>query len=290
MEPKLFRPLDRPSVRVDDVMISFAAPGGSVGPHVDSYDVFLVQGRGKRRWKYHTHPTKDRCIEPDLELRILQKFEAEADELLGPGDMLYLPPGFAHHGVAVSSCLTYSVGFRSPSAGEVWSSFAAASARQKAEAKRLLEDPPLAPASNPGAIPEVLLARVRELVRSLDTSDEAIDRWFAAFATRLKPGHELEAPPRVPEPKHLLKKLARGAVIARSEEARWAFLPNTNGGLLLYVGGVEIAVPAESCELARVLCSKRRHEGRELSALLTNGASHELFARLVAMGALCMLT
>lgn len=279
-----------PSVRVDDVMISFAAPGGSVGPHVDSYDVFLVQGRGKRRWKYHTRPTKDRRIEPDLELRILQKFEAEADEVLGPGDMLYLPPNFAHHGVAVSSCLTYSVGFRSPSAGEVWSSFAAASARQKVEAKRLLEDPPFAPASNPGAIPEVLLARVRELVRSLDTSDEAIDRWFASFATRLKPGHELEPPRRAPEPKRFLRKLERGAMLARSEEARWAFLPHANDGLLLYVGGSEIAVPAEACELARVLCAKRRHEGRELSALLKNGASHDLLARLVEMGALCTLT
>lgn len=279
-----------PSVRVDDVMISFAAPGGSVGPHVDSYDVFLVQGRGKRRWKYHTRPTEDRRIEPDLDLRILRTFEAQADEVLGPGDMLYLPPSFAHHGVAVSSCLTYSVGFRSPSAGEVWSSFAAASARQKPEARRLLEDPPFTPASNPGEIPAALLARVRDLVRSLDTSDEAIDRWFASFATRLKPGHELEAPARAPEPKRLLRKLERGAVLARTEEARWAFLPHGKAGLLLYVGGAEIQVPAEACELARVLSAKRRHEGRELSALLTNEASHELFARLVAMGALYILT
>jgi ribosomal protein L16 Arg81 hydroxylase len=172
----------------------------------------------------------------------------------------------------------------------VWSSFAAASARQKTEARRLLEDPPFTPASNPGAIPEALLARVRELVRSLDTSDEAIDRWFASFATRLKPGHELEAPARAPEPKRLLRKLERGAVLARTEEARWAFLPTEGGGLLLYVGGAEIAVPAEASELARLLSSKRRHEGRELSPLLTNGASQELFARLVAMGALYTLS
>ncbi len=227
-----------PSVRVDDVMTSFAAPGGSVGPHVDSYDVFLIQGRGKRRWKYHTKPTKDRRILPDLDLRILQEFDAQADEVLEPGDMLYLPPNFAHHGVAVTPCLTYSIGFRSPCMGEVWSSFAAASARQSPASSTLLVDPPFSPASNPGAIPEELLSRIRAMVRSLDTSDEAIDRWFASFATRLKPGHELEPPRRAPEEKALFRKLERGAVLARSEEARWAFLPGPKGALRLYVCGL----------------------------------------------------
>ncbi len=278
-----------PSVRVDDVMLSFAAPGGSVGPHVDSYDVFLIQGRGKRRWKYHTRPTKDRDIEPDLELRILQKFAAEADEVLGPGDMLYLPPNFAHHGVAVTPCLTYSIGFRSPCLGEVWSSFANAAARQSPAAGTLLVDPELTPASNPGAVPEALLARVRTMVRTLDTSDEAIDRWFASFATRLKPGHELEPPSRAPAPKALFRKLERGAVLARSEEARWAFLPHTNGGLLLYVGGTELVVPAEATALARALSAKRRHHGHELAASVADPAARALLVRLVAMGALQLL-
>lgn len=278
-----------PNVRVDDVMMSFAAPGGSVGPHVDSYDVFLIQGRGKRRWKYHTRPTKDRDIEPDLELRILQRFEAQADEVLGPGDMLYLPPHFAHHGVAVTPCLTYSIGFRSPCMGEVWSSFAAAAARQSPASATLLVDPKLTPASNPGEIPEELLARVRGIVRALDTSDEAIDRWFASFATRLKPGHELEPPPRAPAPKALLRKLERGAVLARSEEARWAFLPHTGGALRLYVGGVELVVPAAATALARALCAKRRHHGPDVVAATKEPEALALLERLVAMGALELL-
>lgn len=275
-----------PNVRVDDVMISFAAPGGSVGPHIDSYDVFLIQGRGERRWKYHTRPTRDRRLVPDLELRILREFEAHADHVLGPGDMLYLPPGFAHHGVAVSPCLTYSVGFRSPCAGEVWSSFAEAAARAHPGAGALLEDPPLAPASNPGAIPEALRERVRALVRSLDTSDEAIDRWFASFATQLKPGHELEPPRRAPDPEALLRGLERGGALVRSEEARWAFLPRKGRGILLYVGGAEIAVPAEAEALALALCAKRRHDGKELARLTRHRAARELLVRLVAMGSL----
>jgi len=274
-----------PNVRVDDVMISFAAPGGSVGPHLDSYDVFLVQGVGKRRWKYHTRPTKDRRLKPDLDLRILERFEADVSEVLGPGDMLYLPPGFAHHGVAVSPCLTYSVGFRSPRASEVWASFASF-ASTRPDAARLLADPPLTPAANPGAIPEELLARVRAMVRALDTSDETIDRWFASFATCLKPGHELEPPRRAPNEQTVLRSFERGAVVVRSEEARWAYLPHPKQALALYVGGAEISVSPAARDLALTLCSRRRHEGRALAALVRNRASRQLLMKLLAMGAL----
>jgi len=277
-----------PSVRVDDVMVSFAAPGGSVGPHIDSYDVFLIQGRGERRWRYHTRPTEDCRLEPDLDLRILRRFVPDADEVFGPGDMLYLPPGFAHHGVAVTPCLTYSVGFRSPNQGEVWTSFAETAA-QRPEAARLLEDPPFEPASNPGAIPEALLDRVRAMVRSLDTSDDAVDRWFASYSTRLKPGHELDAPRRAPDGGSLLRRLERGAVLARSEEARWAFLPRPKGALLLYVGGHEIAVPADAAALARELSAKRRHDGRALVGIAKSRAARALLVRLVAMGALAVV-
>lgn len=275
-----------PNVRVDDVMVSFAAPGGSVGPHVDSYDVFLVQGQGERRWRYHTKPTKDTRLVPDLDLRVLASFRAEADEVLGPGDMLYLPPGFAHYGVAVTPCLTYSIGFRAPSAGETWASFAAA-ACARPEAARLLEDPPFSASAHPGAIPPALLARVREMVRSIDTSDDAIDRWFASFATRLKPGHAIEPPRRAPDEAAILKRLARGDTVARSEEGRWAFLPGVRGALRLYVGGEEIEVAAPAAELARTLSAGRRHDGRVLRKMAAkSSAARALLVRLFAMGAL----
>ncbi len=274
-----------PNVRVDDVMISFAAPGGGVGAHVDSYDVFLVQGQGERRWQWHTRPTKDTRLVPGLDLRILASFEPEADEVLGPGDMLYLPPGFAHHGVAVTPCLTYSVGFRSPGAGEMWSSFAAAAARSPSAA-RLLEDPPFSSTAHPGAIPAALLARVRDVVRAIDASDDALDRWFASFATRLKPGHAIEAPRRVPDERAILARIRGGGTVARSEEGRWAFLPRPRGALLLYVGGTELEVPRGATELAKLLCSARRHHGRALHDATRDAESRALLVRLFAMGAL----
>ncbi|MBX3186211.1 MAG: cupin domain-containing protein [Labilithrix sp.] len=288
--PPLAHLLDRfsfiPNVRVDDVMVSYAAPGGSVGPHLDSYDVFLVQGMGQRRWRYGERPAKDVRFRRGLELRILERFAWDRDEVLGPGDMLYLPPGFAHHGVAVTPCLTYSVGFRSPSFGEMWRAFAAHAASSDPKASALLVDPPLSPASNPGVIPPGILARVRDAIRGVDLDDASIDRWFASFATRLAPGHTLEAPRRPPSAKKLFDALARGAVVSRSEEGRWAFLPGPRGALLLYVGGEEIAVAKSAAPLVEALCASRRFEGRALAALSKSAAARDLIERLFSMGAL----
>lgn len=278
-----------PNVRIDDVMISFAAPGGSVGPHTDSYDVFLVQGQGERRWMYGDKPLSDPTFKPGLDLRILRSFRATENVVLQPGDMLYLPPGYAHHGVAVTPCLTYSVGFRAPNAGEAWSSFAEWAAARALSATAILEDPPMSPAKNPGDIPMALRKRAREMVRSIDMSDDAIDRWYAAFSTRLKPGHELEAPSRVLTLELLLKKLASGAGVRRSEEARFAILPSRrDASLLLFVGGNELHVPAAAAPLACALCASRRFSGPALLALAKTKPARTLLHQLFAMGALVL--
>jgi 50S ribosomal protein L16 3-hydroxylase len=101
-----------PDARLDDLMISYATDGGGVGPHYDSYDVFLLQAQGQRRWRIGRQ--KDLSLEPDVPLKILSKFEPEMEYLLEPGDMLYLPPKYAHDGVAVGECMTYSIGFKVP--------------------------------------------------------------------------------------------------------------------------------------------------------------------------------
>ena len=111
-----------PDWRKDDMMISYAADGGSVGPHLDAYDVFLIQIEGQRNWKI-SHQHSDRYIE-DIELKILSEFNADEDWLLDPGDMLYLPPNLAHYGIAKGPCMTASVGFRAPSARAMISEFA----------------------------------------------------------------------------------------------------------------------------------------------------------------------
>ena len=107
-----------PDARIDDAMISFATDGGGVGAHVDSYDVFLLQIHGRRRWRIGPASGRPRHVE-GLPLRILADFTPTQEHLLDPGDMLYLPPGYAHEGVAVGECMTCSIGFRAPAAGEL---------------------------------------------------------------------------------------------------------------------------------------------------------------------------
>ena len=112
-----------PAWRIDDLMVSYASPGGSVGPHSDEYDVFLLQAEGKRKWQYTDTRVDNPALIADLDLAIMQDFNSDQEAILSPGDLLYLPPGIAHHGVAIEPCLTFSIGFRAPTATEILESF-----------------------------------------------------------------------------------------------------------------------------------------------------------------------
>lgn len=154
-----------PYARLDDVMVSYAAPGGGVGPHFDSYDVFLVQGCGERRWRVGRQ--QDLEVVADAPLRILRRFSPEREWTVGPGDVLYLPPRYAHEGVAVNECITYSIGFRAPDAQELGRRFLDFLQDRLALEGRYA-DAGLAPTRNPGRIPAALndwsartLARLR---------------------------------------------------------------------------------------------------------------------------------
>src|SRR5690606_10284937 len=125
-----------PRWRIDDVMVSFAAPGGSVGAHVDQYDVFLLQAQGHRRWQIDAGDNPPLAFRDDVELKLLREFHPTHDWVLGPGDMLYLPPGVPHHGVAEDACLTFSVGMRAPSAAELLGDYVDTLAAEADEALR----------------------------------------------------------------------------------------------------------------------------------------------------------
>ena len=162
-----------PRARLDDVMVSHAVPGGGVGPHFDSYDVFLLQGRGERRWQISEQ--SDRTLIEDAPLRILRNFRADAEWVLGPGDMLYLPPDVAHHGVAVSACTTYSIGFRAPSSAELAHGFLEHLADHLSFAGDY-RDPDLRATRHPGAIDGTMLRRFGTMLRQIrwTRADEAL--------------------------------------------------------------------------------------------------------------------
>ncbi len=170
-----------PRWRIDDIMISYAVPGGSVGAHVDQYDVFLLQGLGQRRWQIDASANPPLAFRDDAPIRLLQQFNASHDWQLGPGDMLYLPPGVPHFGVAQDECLTLSIGMRAPSAGELLAAFAAQHALEMDEAQRYA-DPDLAVAHAPGAVDGEAVRRVRAtLTAALAQDDRAMADWFGRF-------------------------------------------------------------------------------------------------------------
>ena len=160
-----------PDARLDDLMISFATDGGGVGPHFDSYDVFLLQAQGRRRWRISAQ--QDLSIVEGLPLKILANFQADEEFVLEPGDMLYLPPHYAHDGVAEGDCMTYSIGFRSPSYQELGEAFLQFMA-DSIDLPGRYADAGLTPAKNPAEIPKAMLARLTDELNKVRFTEEDI--------------------------------------------------------------------------------------------------------------------
>ncbi len=163
-----------PDARLDDLMISYASDGGGVGPHFDSYDVFLLQAHGRRRWRIGRQ--KDLTLQEGVPLKILQHFEPEQEFVLEPGDMLYLPPKYAHDGIAEGECMTWSIGFRSPGEGELARELLQGLADEACErvGEAVYRDPKQPAVAQPGAIPEALLDFAREALRKAQSDPDAL--------------------------------------------------------------------------------------------------------------------
>ncbi|MGK2952481.1 MAG: JmjC domain-containing protein [Thiobacillus sp.] len=180
-----------PHARLDDLMVSYAVPGGSVGPHFDSYDVFLLQGQGHRRWQISTQT--DLAILDDAPLRILRHFEAEDEWVLGPGDMLYLPPHVAHYGVAEDICTTYSIGFRAPTTEELAHGFLM-HLQDTLKPEGRYADPDLRLQSHPGQISGAMLAQIEGMIARIKWSKRDIAEFAGCYLSEPKPNVFFDAP------------------------------------------------------------------------------------------------
>jgi 50S ribosomal protein L16 3-hydroxylase len=192
-----------PAARLDDLMVSWASEGGGVGPHLDSYDVFLLQVQGRRRWRVaRARTAAERAFVDGLPLKILRRFEPTQEWVLEPGDLLYLPPGWAHDGTAEGGeCMTASVGFRSPALGELARELLARLGEDLPGGERLYADPAQPATRRPAAVPEGLLGFARAAVARAVGERGALERalgewltepkprvWFEARAARLRGG------------------------------------------------------------------------------------------------------
>ena len=201
-----------PRWRIEDVMVSYAVRGGSVGAHVDQYDVFLLQGRGQRRWQIDDRllakaASRQRFL-PKAKLKLLADFAPNRDWVLSPGDMLYLPPGVPHHGVALDDdCMTFSIGLRAPSATELIENFARTQAQLLSENLRY-RDPMLKSHQTQSVnLDFESVARVRStLATAFQLSDAQLGAWFANFMSAYR------APTLATPPNSVNKLTANGSL------------------------------------------------------------------------------
>jgi 50S ribosomal protein L16 3-hydroxylase len=173
-------------------MVSLAPPGGGVGPHFDSYDVFLLQGSGRRLWRVSAQHDLD--LVPGAPLRILERFVPEEEWVLEPGDMLYLPPAYAHDGIAVDECTTYSIGFRAPTAQEVGEAFLD-HLRDTLDLPGRYADPDLALQKDPAAIGAGMTGQIAAMLDGIRWTRRDVARFLGGYLTEPKP-HVFFVPPR----------------------------------------------------------------------------------------------
>jgi 50S ribosomal protein L16 3-hydroxylase len=179
-----------PDARLDDLMISYATDGGGVGPHFDSYDVFLLQAQGQRKWRIGRQKKFE--LQEGVPLKILKEFKPEAEYVLNPGDMLYLPPGYAHDGVAVGECMTYSVGFKVPRKAELVSQLLMGMSEEAAEnsdegRNALYQDPDQAAALCDASIPKALQKFAASSVSKALKNPELLNCLLGESLTEPKP-------------------------------------------------------------------------------------------------------
>ena len=242
-----------PRWRLDDIMVSFAAPGGSVGAHVDQYDVFLLQALGHRRWMIDASlamggepPPLD--FRDDVDIKLLREFTATHDWVLAPGDMLYLPPNVPHHGVPEDACLTFSVGMRAPSAAELLGDFAD-SLLEEADDDLRYADPDLALPADPAEIDAAAMARVVHALDLLRTDDpQRLGDWFGRFITQYRNAREVTAPGEAGPPRSRIEvewDLEHGARLHRHPYSRMAWRRTGDGDsqARLYVNGEAHPLP-----------------------------------------------
>jgi len=271
-----------PSWRIDDVMISFAAPGGSVGPHFDNYDVFLLQAQGKRNWKIGQICNSESPLLQHADLRILAEFEESAEWVLEPGDMLYLPPRLAHFGIAEDDCMTYSVGFRAPSAAEVLTHFTDFLSQYLTDEERYT-DADAQPVSDPHQIQTDALDRLKSLLAEHMSDERMLLTWFGQFMT--EPRYpELVAGEELGE-NDFISALQDGAILVRNPSARMAW-SEVDDDVLLFASGQSRYLPGKLRELLKLICAADALHAENLGPWLADEDGRDLLCELVKQGSL----
>jgi 50S ribosomal protein L16 3-hydroxylase len=244
-----------PNWRIDDVMVSYANNGGGVGAHFDQYDVFLIQGLGKRRWQIGQLCDDATPLLPDDNLRLLAEFNVQQEWVLEPGDILYLPPRIAHNGVAVGDdCMTYSIGFRAPSRAELISHFTDDILDNLDDDDRY-SDPAIKLQNNPGEIGAGAIDAMHNMLISKLSDRASFARWFGKYNSTPKYPDMDWTPDQAISQNELLRKLSGGEMMLRNPASRFSFIRDSNM-VQLFVDGICHDCGEDTCKFAETICAQ----------------------------------
>ncbi len=275
-----------PDWRRDDLMVSYAPEFGTVGPHTDGYDVFLLQAMGTRRWQIGDQPiTQPKLIE-GLELQILAEFTPDQTWDLQPGDILYLPPHFAHHGVALNDGMTFSVGFRAPTRVDMLDAVINSMLEQVLGKKRY-HDPDLSLNSHSAEIDTHAMARIKQMLhQAIDEAEPVLATALGKFVTDTKPSLSAlaaETSTELPSIDELSTYFKAGGVLHRSLYYRFAWTSNERSGKL-FMAGEAYSVDIQGENLLPLLAEQLILTQTDWQRLIKNASVAQVLCQLVAEG------
>lgn len=279
-----------PNWRLDDLMISYAVDGGNVGPHYDQYDVFLLQAQGLREWRIGQHCDGSTAILPDIPLKILQDFQQTERFVLEPGDMLYLPPGVAHYGIAQGECMTYSIGFRAPSRTELLQSLLDERLLDDNDDERY-QDPDLTLRNGPSALNDDDIARIRKQLQPLLDDDNALVHTLGKLMTQPK-YPELIAQPTTHVEHNLspwqelveyMREHDPSVPLLRLEHVRFAYREDGTT-VHLFSAGQSHTFASSLAPWVRYLCDNSVYDVATLDELASNDDAKQWLAQSVDIG------
>ncbi|MCK4866181.1 MAG: cupin domain-containing protein [Gammaproteobacteria bacterium] len=257
-----------PSWRVDDLMASYAAPDGSVGPHIDQYDVFLLQAKGRRKWMINETPVREDNFEENIPLKLIKEFKAETEWVLEAGDMLYLPANIAHYGIGMEDCMTFSIGFRAPSHAELLSSYVDEYLTDLNDNLRY-QDPDLLPEQNNGEITSDVINKVQKLLISQFNDKSKIEDWFGRFITEYLNDDE-DMVENTLSTSEFLSALKETGLLRRPSSVRANYLVNQNNKNSLYINGVKQVLKPDTDDIAKLFCNQHVNTYADLKPCLAN--------------------
>jgi len=275
-----------PDWRRDDLMISYASESGSVGPHTDGYDVFLLQAMGTRRWQVGGQPIEQPKLIDGLDLQILAEFTPDQAWDLQPGDMLYLPPQFAHHGVALNDCMTFSVGFRAPTCVDMLDAVIN-SMLEKELGKKRYQDPDLLLSKHSAEIDAQAVARIKQMLhQAIEEAEPVLTKAIGKFVTDTKPSLSalaMEASTDLPTIDELSNHFEAGEILQRSLYCRFAWAGDDQGGQF-FMAGEAYRVERQDINLLALLAEQRTLTHKDWQKLKKSESIALLLCQLIADG------